>query len=116
MARGKQRPDFLCSVCGMNLGPFPWKGRAPDLYTECGCFRPIKGANDMRVPSQQEKVQAILDTVPVVAEYLKGIDRIEAFNDFTKDDICGLIRACQDGVQASLHRQLGQSFDDQIPF
>lgn len=70
----------------------------------------------MRLPSQQEKIQAILDTVPVVADYLKGIDRIEAFNDFTKDDICGLIRACQDGVQASLHRQLAQAFDDEIPF
>lgn len=70
----------------------------------------------MRIPSQSEKVQAILDTVKPVAEYLQSIGKIEAFKDFSKDEICGLIRCAQDGVQASLHRQSADGFDDQIPF
>lgn len=67
-------------------------------------------------PSPEEKVLAILDTVKPVAEYLQSINKIEAFNDFTKDDICGLIRVAQEGVQESLHRQMGTMFEDQIPF
>lgn len=67
-------------------------------------------------PSPQEKVQAILDTIKPVAEYLQSIGKIEAFNDFTKDEICGLIRCAQDGVQASLKEQTKSSFDDVIPF
>lgn len=71
----------------------------------------------MRVPSREEKVQAILDARKPVAEYLQSIGKIEAFNDFTKDDIAGLIRAAQEGVQDSLRRQLKSSFDDEIiPF
>jgi len=70
----------------------------------------------IRLPTQREKVQAILDTVPVVADYLKGIDRLDAFDDFTKDDICGLIRVCQEGVQTSLRRQLEQVINSEIPF
>lgn len=67
-------------------------------------------------PSPQEKVQAILDTVKPVAEYLQSIGKIEAFNDFTKDEICGLIRCAQDGVQTSLKSQMKRDFDDEIPF
>lgn len=67
-------------------------------------------------PSPQEKVQAILDTRQDVATYLQSIGKIEAFNDFTSDDICGLIRAAIDGSQASLARQMGKDFEDVIPF
>ena len=74
----------------------------------------------MRLPSQQEKIQAVLDTVKPVAEYLQSIGKIEAFTDFSKDEICGLIRCAQEGVQASLHRQCADAFrsdiDDEIPF
>lgn len=71
----------------------------------------------MRMPSNAEKVQAILDARKDVAEYLQSIGKIEAFNDFTKDEICGLIRAAQDGVQQSLRRQIDAMFEDQeIPF
>lgn len=68
----------------------------------------------IRKPSPHEKVQAILDARQPVAEYLQSIGKIEAFNDFTKDDICGLIRAAQEGVQASLHRQLHDDMNDEI--
>ena len=68
----------------------------------------------IRKPSPDEKVQAILDARQQVAEYLQGIGKIEAFNDFTKDEICCLIRAAQEGVQESLSRQC--SLDDEIPF
>ena len=71
----------------------------------------------MRLPSNQEKVQAILDARKDVAEYLQSIGKIEVFADFSKDDICGLIRAAQDGVQRSLHEQLRNAvLDDEIPF
>lgn len=70
----------------------------------------------MRIPSQEEKVQAILDARAPVAEYLASIGKIEAFEAFTRDEICGLIRAAQEGVQASLRRQVGDAFADQVPF
>ena len=71
----------------------------------------------MRLPSQQEKVKAILDARKDVAEYLNSIGKIEVFADFTKDDICGLIRAAQEGVQRSLHEQMRSAvLDDEIPF
>ena len=70
----------------------------------------------MRLPSNQEKIQAILDARKDVAEYLQGIGKIEAFENFTKDEICGLIRAAQDGVQKSLHNQLADSINGEIPF
>lgn len=70
----------------------------------------------MKLPSTEEKIQAILDARKNVAEYLQGIGKIEVFNDFTKDEICGLIKAAQAGVQESLHRQLASAFDDEIPF
>lgn len=70
----------------------------------------------MRLPNQQEKIQAILDAREDVAKYLDSIGKIEAFSDFSKDDICGLIRAAQEGVQKSLHRQMQSAFDDQIEF
>ena len=71
----------------------------------------------MRLPSNQEKVQAILDARKDVAEFLQSIGKIDAFADFSKDDICGLIRAAQDGVQKSLHAQLRNAVtDDEIPF
>lgn len=71
-------------------------------------------------PSCEEKVQAILDARQPVAEYLQSIGKIDAFASFTKDDICGLIRAAHEGVHASLRKQAGQGFgaipDDEIPF
>ncbi len=71
----------------------------------------------MRLPTNQEKVQAILDARADVAEYLQSIGKLDAFADFSKDDICGLIRAAQDGVQKSLHRQVRDAFDgSEIPF
>lgn len=70
----------------------------------------------IRKPSPQEKVQAILDARKPVAEYLISIGKVEAFASFTKDEICGLIRAAQEGVQASLHRQLDAALEDEIPF
>ncbi len=73
----------------------------------------------MRLPTYNEKIKAIQDTVPAVAEFLEQIGKIEAFNDFTKDDICGLIRTCQEGVQRSLHLQIEGGFDNlnqEIPF
>ncbi|MFA9231840.1 MAG: DUF6511 domain-containing protein [Microgenomates group bacterium] len=71
----------------------------------------------MKLPSPSEKIQAILDARADVAEYLQSIGKIAVFDSFTKDDICGLIRAAQDGVQKSLHRQGGSAFDDsEIPF
>ncbi len=74
----------------------------------------------MRIPTPQEKVQAILDARKPVAEYLQSIGKIDAFANFTKDDICGLIRACQEGVQASLRQQMknafNEDFGDEIPF
>lgn len=71
----------------------------------------------MRLPTNSEKVQAILDARGDVAEYLQSIGKIDAFADFSKDDICGLIRAAQDGVQKSLHNQLRSAvLDDEIPF
>ena len=69
-------------------------------------------------PSQSEKIQAILDARKQVAEYLQSIGKIEVFSDFTKDEICGLIRAAQEGVQASLRSQCasGMDLEDEIPF
>lgn len=111
----------------MNLGQSPWRGLPDDPHTVCGCFpskHAAKGQKSMiRKPTQDEKVQAILDARQKVAEYLRGINRLEAFNDFTKDEIAGLIRVCQEGVQESLKRQAAEGFgaggralDDEIPF
>lgn len=68
----------------------------------------------IRRPTSEEKVQAILDARQQVAGYLQSIGKIEAFNDFSKDEICGLIRAAQEGVQKSLQDQC--NLDDEIPF
>lgn len=70
----------------------------------------------IRKPSPEEKVKAILDTVKPVAEYLQSIGKIEAFSAFSKDEICGLIRVAQEGVQASLHEQLQDTMRDEVPF
>ena len=67
----------------------------------------------MRIPAPEEKIQAILDARADLAEYLQGIGKIEVMSSFTKDEICGMIRACQEGVQNSLHRQAGDGFEDQ---
>lgn len=67
-------------------------------------------------PSNEEKIQAILDARQPVAEFLQSIGKIEAFNEFSKDDICGLIRAAHDGVQDSLKVQCRDAFDGEIPF
>lgn len=102
----------------MNLGQSPWLGLPDDPHTVCGCFPSKYAAKEqksmIRKPTQSEKVQAILDARQPVAEYLQGIGKIEAFKDFSKDEICGLIRAAQEGVQTSLRRQC--DLEDEIPF
>lgn len=71
----------------------------------------------MRIPAPEEKMQAILDARSDLAEYLGSIGKIEVMSAFSKDEICGMIRACQEGVQKSLHRQAGDGLEDQeIPF
>lgn len=70
----------------------------------------------MRVPTSGEKAQAILDAREDLAEYLNSIGKISVFEGFTKDEICGLIRAAQEGVQRSLHAQVNSSMNDEIPF
>lgn len=70
----------------------------------------------IRVPTTSEKVQAILDARGNVFEFLETIGKTDAFAGFSKDEICGLIRAAQDGVQQSLRRQVGSVLDDEIPF
>ena len=71
-------------------------------------------------PNKQEMIQAVLDTRQHVAEYLRSINKLEAFNDFTKDEIAGLIYAAHEGVQASLRVQcreaFGGSYAGEIPF
>lgn len=112
------RPDFRCGICGLNLGPNPWIGPADEhglLRTACGCF-PTKAKKMIARPSTEEKIQAILDARKPVADFLQSIGKIEAFEDFTRDDICGLIRAAHDGVQDSLKAQCREAFDGEIPF
>lgn len=67
-------------------------------------------------PTKEEKIQAVLDTRQHVAEYLQSIGKIEAFAEFTKDEIAGLIYAAHEGVQASLRVQCRDAFDGEIPF
>src|SRR5690625_6417481 len=55
-----------------------------------------QGSRLMRIPSQEEKVQAILDARAPVAEYLASIGKVDAFESFTRDEICGLIRVAQE--------------------
>lgn len=100
----------------MNLGPRPWLGTVTEPYTACGCAPKPKEQDDMRLPTNQEKVQAILDARTDVAEYLKSIGKMEAFAGFSKDEICGLIRAAAEGVNKSFHRQLKSALEDEIPF
>lgn len=100
----------------MNLGKAPFKGLPHDPHTVCGCFPPKGQKSMITKPSKTEKVQSILDARQPVAEYLQSIGKIEAFEGFTKDEICGLIRAAHDGVQDSLRAQLGLTFDDEVPF
>ena len=70
----------------------------------------------IRVPSPEEKVQAILDARAALAQYLQSIGKIEVFSNFSKDEICGLIRAAQEGVQESLKKQCDNALNDEIPF
>ena len=70
----------------------------------------------MRLPTNEEKIKAILDARKDVAGYLESIGKIEVFASFSKDEICGLIRAAQEGVQRSLHEQARRALDDEIPF
>lgn len=70
-----------------------------------------------RLPTNDEKVQAILDARKDLADYLQSIGKIAVFDEFSKDEICGLIRAAQEGVQRSLNAQAGKAFSDgEIPF
>lgn len=71
----------------------------------------------MRLPTSGEKIQAILDARSDVAAFLQGIGKMDVMASFTKDEICGLIRAAQDGVQNSLRRQAGDALGaGEIPF
>jgi hypothetical protein len=70
----------------------------------------------IRTPSNEEKIKSILDARQPVVEYLQSIGKIEAFNGFSKDEICGLIRTAHDGVQQSLKDQLHDTLEDEIPF
>ena len=99
----------------MNLGPDPWLGLPDNPHTRCGCF-PSKEQKMIARPTKQEKIQAVLDARQNVAEYLQSIGKIEAFADFTKDDIAGLIYAAHEGVQASLKVQCRDAFDGEFPF
>lgn len=69
-----------------------------------------------RFPTTEEKIQSILDARAPVAAFLDKIGKTEAFAGFTKDEICGLIRAAHDGVQESLRRQTKEAFEGEIPF
>lgn len=101
----------------MNLGTEPWLGLPHDPHTKCGCMPPMKGKKMIRHPSPDEKVQAILDARKPLAEYLQQIGKIEVMEHFTKDEICGLIRAAQEGVQTSLRQQMNwDTYDGEIPF
>ncbi len=116
-ATARKRVSYRCSTCDADLGPNPKLGPPPHYAFPCGCHDPDKGKKKVRLPSPQEKIQAILDARKDVAEFLQSIGKMDAFADFTKDDICGLIRAATDGVQRSLHEQLRNSvLDDEIPF
>lgn len=109
------RPSFRCGVCDTDLGQKPWLGITPNLYTACGCY-PKPEEQTVKLPSSEEKIQAILDARADLVQYLQGIGKVDVFNGFTKDEICGLIKAAQMGVQKSLHRQLASAFDEEIPF
>lgn len=104
------------------MGKAGWIGPPDDLHTACGCYPSKESKKSMITkPSNDEKVQSILDARDNVANYLNAIGKIEAFDNFTRDDICGLIRAAHDGVQDSLKRQCASGFsgeimDDEIPF
>lgn len=67
-------------------------------------------------PNKDEKIQAVLDARQNVVEYLSSINKLGAFDGFSKDDICGLIYAAHEGVQASLRVQCQEAFDGEIPF
>ena len=115
----QERAEFQCSVCGQQLGTDPWVGKHPYARTKCGCIGPEqkKGQQEMITkPSQSEKIQSILDAREPVAAFLQSIGKLDAFNGFTKDEICGLIRAAHDGVQHSLRTQMGSTFEDEIAF
>ena len=72
----------------------------------------------MRLPTVQEKIKAVMDTRKDVAQYLDSIGKLDAFADFSSDDICGLIRCAMEGVQSSLKEQTSAAFEDdsEIPF
>lgn len=70
----------------------------------------------MRLPTAQEKVEAILSARKDVAQYLVSIGKIEVMDHFTKDEVCGLIRAAQEGVQRALKEQVFDALDGEIPF
>lgn len=70
----------------------------------------------MRVPCASEKAEAILAARKDVLAFLQSIGKTDAFDGFTKDDMCGLIRAANEGVQKSLHKQLEETFATEIPF
>jgi len=114
----RTRPEFRCGICGVNLGRSPWLGLPDDPHTACGCFESRKKSKMIIKPTKSEKIKAITDTVKPVANYLVEIGKIDAFKDFTKDEICGLIRVAQEGVQSSLKAQCNfdPEYGDEIPF
>lgn len=116
------RPDFLCSSCGVNLGPNPWIGppdRNGQLHTACGCY-PVKEHKVNARPTKQELIDAVMASRQSVAEYLNSIGKVEAFATFSKDDIAGLIYTAHEAVQSNLSKKAGDAFasgfNDPIPF
>ena len=109
------RTEYRCPHCGVNLGLDPWLGLPNDPHPRCGCF-PSKGQKMIARPTKQEMKQAVLDSRQHVAEYLASIQKLAAFDGFSKDDICGLIYAAHEAVQASLRVQCREAFDGEIPY
>lgn len=71
----------------------------------------------MRLPTTDERIQAILGSRQAVADYLNRIGKLDAFATFTKDDICGLIRTAHEAVEDQLKKVASGGFiDDEIPF
>lgn len=68
------------------------------------------------VPTKEQKIKAVLDAREPVAKYLLEIGKIEAFANFSKDDICGLIKTAKEACDASLKEQMRRDFEDEIPF
>jgi len=127
MARPKRRPRGqapvgersygVCAACGTGLFN-RWIVTGTGKAAHIGACHDalIEKAKKMRLPTSDEKIKAIMDARSPVFEYLQGIGKTEAFDGFSKDEMCGLIRAAQEGVQASLKQQVHDAFEGEIPW